>query len=64
MALATVQNPWIGLSIPAFGALLYGLASERSMLGRFLSTKLLVLGGEISYAMYLLRTPLHSWIVA
>ena len=42
--------------------LLYGLASERSILGSFLSTRALVLGGEISYSMYLLRTPLHTWI--
>jgi len=64
VTLSTAQNRWISLSIPTFGALLYGLAAERSMLGGFLSTKLLILGGEISYAMYLLRTPLHGWIGA
>lgn len=42
--------------------LLYGLASEQSLLARFLSTRALILGGEISYSMYLLRTPAHAWI--
>jgi peptidoglycan/LPS O-acetylase OafA/YrhL len=45
------------LVIPAFAALLFGLAAERTLLARFLSTPLLILGGGISYAMYLMQTP-------
>jgi peptidoglycan/LPS O-acetylase OafA/YrhL len=62
--LSTAAHNWEGLSIASFSALLYGLASERTLLSRFLSTRLLVLGGEISYAMYLLRPPIGAWVVA
>lgn len=62
--LCTAAHNWEGLSIASFSALLYGLASERTLLSRFLSTRLLILGGEISYAMYLLRPPIGAWIVA
>jgi peptidoglycan/LPS O-acetylase OafA/YrhL len=60
--LSTALNNWEGLVIPGFGLLLYGLVTERTFLSRFLSTRALVLGGEISYSMYLLRTPLQKWI--
>jgi peptidoglycan/LPS O-acetylase OafA/YrhL len=60
--LSTALNNWEGLVIPGFGLLLYGLVTERTFLSWFLSTRALVLGGEISYSMYLLRTPLQKWI--
>jgi len=60
--LSTAANNWEGLVIPGFGLLLYGLVTELTLLSRFLSTRALVLGGEISYSMYLLRTPLQKWI--
>jgi peptidoglycan/LPS O-acetylase OafA/YrhL len=44
--------------------LLFGLAFERTILSRFLSTHILILGGGISYAMYLLRTPVQAWVLA
>jgi peptidoglycan/LPS O-acetylase OafA/YrhL len=59
---ATLRGRWTGLVIASFSLLLYGLAAERSLLSRFLSMRVLILGGEISYAMYLLRTPVHNWI--
>jgi peptidoglycan/LPS O-acetylase OafA/YrhL len=52
-----------GLVIPAFAVLLFGLATEDSLLSSFLSTRLLILGGEISYSMYLLRTPLQKFVI-
>jgi len=62
LILILASNNWEGLEIPFFCLFLFGLASEASWLSRFLSWRILVVGGEISYAMYLLRTPLASWI--
>ncbi len=62
LILSTALNNWEGLVIPGFGLLLYGLVTERTFLSRFLSTRVLVFGGEISYSMYLLRTPLQKWL--
>jgi len=53
-----------GLELFFFALFLLGLASESSRLSRFLSSRILVIGGEISYAMYLLRTPMQGWILA
>jgi peptidoglycan/LPS O-acetylase OafA/YrhL len=64
LILCTPHGYWEGLILPAFGVLLYGLAAERTLLSSFLSTRLLLLGGEISYAMYLLRTPMRQWVLA
>jgi peptidoglycan/LPS O-acetylase OafA/YrhL len=62
LVLAITRSRWESLAIATFSLLLYGLATERSPLSRFLSTPALILGGEISYSMYLLRTPLHGWL--
>ena len=62
--LCTAHGSGEGLLIPAFALLILGLASEATTLSRILSTRLLVLGGEISYAMYLLRPPVQKWIIA
>jgi peptidoglycan/LPS O-acetylase OafA/YrhL len=62
LVLCGTRSRWDSLVVGTFSLLLYGLASERSILGSFLSTRVLILGGEISYSMYLLRTPLHTWI--
>jgi peptidoglycan/LPS O-acetylase OafA/YrhL len=45
-----------------FALLLYGLAAERTLLSRLLSTRALLLGGAISYSLYLLQTPVRTWI--
>ena len=62
--LCTRHDRWEALVLPTFGVLIFGLATERSVLGRLLSTPILILGGEISYAMYLLRTPIQDWVLA
>jgi peptidoglycan/LPS O-acetylase OafA/YrhL len=38
------------------------LAKERTLVTRVLSTKLLVFGGGISYAMYLLQATVRWWV--
>lgn len=50
-----------GLLAPAFGLLIFGLASGRGPLAWILSRPGLVLLGEASYALYLLHQPLWWW---
>jgi peptidoglycan/LPS O-acetylase OafA/YrhL len=61
-------SPWLsfillhnGLLAPAFGLLIFGLASGRGPLAWILSRPGLVLLGEASYALYLLHQPLWWW---
>jgi peptidoglycan/LPS O-acetylase OafA/YrhL len=56
------SDRWTSLIVAAFAMLLFGLASERSALGRFLSHPWLVLGGQVSYGMYLLHLPVKSLV--
>jgi len=62
--LSVPHDRWEALVLPTFGVLMFGLATESSALSRLLSTRILLLGGEISYAMYLLRTPIQQWVFA
>jgi peptidoglycan/LPS O-acetylase OafA/YrhL len=55
-------GPWTSVALIGLSGLVYCLASERTLLSQILSTKLAVLGGGISYAMYLLQTPVRSWV--
>jgi peptidoglycan/LPS O-acetylase OafA/YrhL len=58
VALLCQQPGWIvTLTVATFAALLFGLAAERSLLQRFLSTPWMLVGGQISYGMYLLQWP-------
>lgn len=43
-----------------FAALVFGLAAESSPVQRFLSTRLLLVGGQISYGIYLLQWPVKT----
>ncbi len=59
-SLALLMRPvgaFSSLVVPAFAALLFGLADEPSLLRDFLSTPALLLGGQISYGIYLLQMP-------
>jgi peptidoglycan/LPS O-acetylase OafA/YrhL len=56
------QSFWTPLEIWAFAALLFGLAAENTWFSRFLSTPLLVLGGGISYSVYLMQDPVRTWV--
>ncbi len=55
-------NRWTGVIVIAFAALLFGLAAEKTLLSRFLSTKLILLGGGISYSIYLVQIPVKTWV--
>lgn len=58
------QDRWLSLVIPAFCALVFSLAAERTLLSRFLSTPLVMLGGGISYSIYLFQFPVRQWVQA
>ena len=60
--LCSPTSRWTGVIVVAFAALLYGLAAETTMLSRFLSTKTMLLGGGISYSIYLVQLPVKGWI--
>ncbi len=49
-----------GIHSPLFGLLIYGLAKQRGIVARVLSTKAFVFLGEISYSLYL--THLTVWL--
>jgi peptidoglycan/LPS O-acetylase OafA/YrhL len=55
---------WTSLVVVAFAALLFGLAAETTLLSRFLSTNTMLLGGGISYSIYLVQMPVKSWVQA
>jgi len=64
ITLATLMlpaGPWTSVALIGFSALIYSLAKERTLISRVLSTRWLVFGGGISYAMYLLQTPVRGW---
>jgi peptidoglycan/LPS O-acetylase OafA/YrhL len=69
-ALATIallcrpSGRWTSLVVIAFSALIFGLAAERTLLSRFLSTKTMLLGGGISYSIYLMQMPLKFWVAS
>lgn len=51
---------WTSAVVLGFAVLVYGLASERTWISRFLSTRALILGGGISYSIYLLQTSVRQ----
>jgi peptidoglycan/LPS O-acetylase OafA/YrhL len=53
-------NYFTSFAIVGFVALLVGLATEQTMLSRFLSTPLMLVGGQISYSLYLLQVPVRA----
>ncbi len=55
-------NRWTSLVVVGFALLVYGLAAESTALSRFLSTKLMILGGGISFSIYLMQMPVKSWV--
>jgi peptidoglycan/LPS O-acetylase OafA/YrhL len=67
-ALATVvrlcRTPgrWTSLVVIAFSALIFGLAAEKTLLSRLLSTRVMVLDAGMSYSIYLMQMPLKLWV--
>ncbi len=54
---------WTSLVVAAFSALIFGLAAEKTLLSRMLSTRLMLLGGGISYSVYLMQMPVKAWVI-
>lgn len=61
-ALMLPSGPWTSVTLIGFSAFIYCLARQRTLLVQVLSTRLLVFGGGISYAMYLLQEPVRDWV--
>jgi peptidoglycan/LPS O-acetylase OafA/YrhL len=59
LMLAYIHGQWASLLMIPDAVIVYELAHEGSAVGRFLSTKLLLLLGGASYAMYLLQFPVR-----
>ena len=64
LALATLRGPLTSVVLLPFILLVTGLALESSLLSNFLSRPALLLGGAISYSMYLLQTPVRTLLSA
>jgi peptidoglycan/LPS O-acetylase OafA/YrhL len=61
---ATLSLPlgeWVSLVMVPFAVLVYELALGEVWLARFLSTRIMMLLGGASYAVYLLQFPVRSW---
>ena len=59
--LCRAQSRWTSVVVLAFAALIFGLASEATWLSRLLSTRIMLLGGGMSYSMYLMQMPVKAW---
>jgi len=57
-------NPSSSLIVASFAALLFGISAETTLLSHFLSTPAMLLGGAISYSVYLLQLPVKQWVLA
>jgi peptidoglycan/LPS O-acetylase OafA/YrhL len=55
------SGQWTSLVVIGFSGLIFSLASENTLLSRFLSTRGLLLGGGVSYSIYLMQMPVKAW---
>jgi peptidoglycan/LPS O-acetylase OafA/YrhL len=62
--LCRARGPATSLVLIAFAALVFGLASERTLISRILATKLMIFGGGISYSIYLLQAPVKDMVLS
>ena len=60
-ALSLSLGNWVSIVIVPFAVLVYELARGGSWLAKFLSTRVMILLGGASYAIYLLRLPVTTW---
>jgi peptidoglycan/LPS O-acetylase OafA/YrhL len=60
--LCTPEGQWTSLVAVSFCTLVFGLAAEKTMLSRVLSTKTMLLGGGISYSIYLMQQPVKELV--
>jgi peptidoglycan/LPS O-acetylase OafA/YrhL len=61
LALSLPLGSWISLVMIPYAVLIYELAFGTDWLAKFLSTRLILLLGGASYAIYLLQFPVRSW---
>jgi len=61
LILSLPLGAWVSLVTVPFALLVYELAVGETVLVRVLSTRLMVLLGSASYAVYLLQFPVRSW---
>lgn len=59
--LCFAQGAWLSVVAVPFAVIIYELAAGDSLLAKVLSTRLMVLLGSASYAVYLLQFPVRSW---
>jgi len=62
LALSLPLGPWVSIVMIPFAALIYELSQANNWLATILSTRLMVLLGGASYAIYLLQYPVRSWV--
>jgi peptidoglycan/LPS O-acetylase OafA/YrhL len=62
LALSLPLGQWVSLVIIPFSALVYELSQANNWLATILSTRLMVLLGGASYAIYLLQYPVRGWV--
>jgi peptidoglycan/LPS O-acetylase OafA/YrhL len=62
LILSLPLGAWVSLVAVPFAILVYELAVGNNWLATFLSTRLMVLLGGASYAVYLLQFPVRSWV--
>jgi len=58
------MSPATSFVLIGYSLFVYGLAAETSLVSRFLSTPALVLGGGMSYSIYLMQLPVRMWVKA
>jgi peptidoglycan/LPS O-acetylase OafA/YrhL len=58
----TVDDWWATVPLVGLAALLFGLATERTWVSRFLSTPAMLVGGAMSYTIYLMQMPAKIWV--
>jgi peptidoglycan/LPS O-acetylase OafA/YrhL len=51
-----------GLFAPMFAILILAIAQTKGRLSRYLSTRPMVVGGDISYGIYILQAPVYAWV--
>jgi peptidoglycan/LPS O-acetylase OafA/YrhL len=60
--LCRARDHWTSLVLITFAMLIFGLASERTLLAQVLSSKIVLFGGAISYSVYLLQAPVKDMV--
>jgi peptidoglycan/LPS O-acetylase OafA/YrhL len=60
--LCRARDQWTSLVLITFALLIFGLANERTLLARVLSSRIMLFGGAISYSIYLLQAPVKDMV--